>query len=106
FVTVGTTKFDELVEARATPVARGRLRVAVYEAREEEHSSLPSSLFCLQYKPSLQEDMAAADLIVSHAGAGSVMESLRMGKKLVVVANQALMDNHQMELADAMAARG
>uniref|UniRef100_A0A7S0EDY8 UDP-N-acetylglucosamine transferase subunit ALG13 n=1 Tax=Hanusia phi TaxID=3032 RepID=A0A7S0EDY8_9CRYP len=114
FVTVGTTKFDELVEAfdseilqeklfsqgfeqiviqkgrsRATPVARGGLKVEVYE-----------------YKPSLREDMDAADLIVSHAGAGSVMESLRMGKKLVVVANQALMDNHQMELADAMAARG
>ena len=90
-------------KSRATPVARGRLRVEVYEARQEEDSSVPSSLFCLQYKPSLQEDMAAADLIVSHAGAGSVMESLRMvrvcwragqeltlqqGKKLVVVANQ------------------
>ncbi len=30
----------------------------------------------------------------------------RMGKRLIVVANESLMDNHQMELAHAMQARG
>lgn len=29
-----------------------------------------------RFKPTLHEDMASADVIVSHAGAGSVMEAL------------------------------
>lgn len=29
-----------------------------------------------RFKPTLQEDMARADMIISHAGAGSVMEAL------------------------------
>ena len=94
------------------------------------------------FKPSLEHDMQNADLIISHAGAGSIMEGLaqcrlrnsnRNGhgnghenehghesissagtrtrstcewKKLVVVINDKLMDNHQMELAGALASRG
>ena len=50
--------------------------------------------------------MEKADLILSHAGAGTVMEALRLKKKLVVVINTLLMDNHQTELAGAMAKRG
>ena len=38
------------------------------------------------------------------AGAGSIFESLRAGKAVVVVVNEALMDNHQRELADVLAA--
>lgn len=48
--------------------------------------------------------MLAAALVVSHAGAGSIFEALRAGKPLLVVTNSALMDNHQSELADALAA--
>ena len=40
------------------------------------------------------------------AGAGSIFESLRAEKKLVVVVNEGLMDNHQDELAEAMQAGG
>jgi UDP-N-acetylglucosamine transferase subunit ALG13 len=30
-----------------------------------------------QYKPSLRPDVDAADLVISHAGAGSILEALR-----------------------------
>eukprot|EP00752_Nemacystus_decipiens_P004222 g3857.t1 len=67
----------------------------------------PEALDCRWYrfKPTLQEDMGRADMVVSHAGAGSIMEALGLGKALVVVVNSALMDNHQAELAEAMAQR-
>lgn len=29
-----------------------------------------------RYKPTLQDDMKRADLVISHAGAGSIMEAL------------------------------
>ena len=53
-------------------------------------------------KPSIGEEFEKADLVICHAGAGTIMEALRKGKKVVAVANQDLMDNHQKELANAM----
>lgn len=39
-------------------------------------------------------------------GSGSILTALRMGKPLLVVPNEALMDNHQVELADALQKEG
>lgn len=36
-------------------------------------------------------------------GAGTILDSLRAKKRLVVVVNEKLMGNHQHEIADAMA---
>ena len=58
------------------------------------------------FQPTLAIDMEQADTIISHAGAGTVMEALRLkGTKLCVVINAELMDNHQTELASAMSER-
>mmetsp|Transcript_36543 Transcript_36543/g.82774 ORF Transcript_36543/g.82774 Transcript_36543/m.82774 type:complete len:97 (+) Transcript_36543:278-568(+) len=46
--------------------------------------------------------MADASLIISHAGAGSVLEGMRLRARMVVVVNDALMDNHQQELAQEL----
>jgi beta-1,4-N-acetylglucosaminyltransferase len=43
--------------------------------------------------------MKEAKLIISHAGAGCVLEALSFEKPLIVVVNEKLMDNHQFELA-------
>jgi len=46
----------------------------------------------------LNEEFKKADLIISHAGAASILESLSLGKKLIVVPNEKLMNNHQIQL--------
>ena len=64
----------------------------------------PASWF--RYAPDLGAHMAGAGLVVCHAGAGSVFEALRARRAVLVVVNEALMDNHQVELAQALAEEG
>lgn len=40
-----------------------------------------------------------------HVGSGSIFETLRLSKPLIVVVNEDLMDNHQSELAEELAER-
>lgn len=49
------------------------------------------------FTPSLDAEMKNAQLVVSHAGSGSVFEALKLRKRLLVVVNDALMDNHQVQ---------
>lgn len=53
-------------------------------------------------KPNIATDIDKASLVISHAGAGSIFESLRAQKPLIIVINTLLMDNHQTEIADAL----
>ena len=49
--------------------------------------------------------MRSMDLIRT-AGSGSILDALRIGVPLIVVPNSELLDNHQMELAEALEAQG
>ncbi|AMD22299.1 HGL041Cp [Eremothecium sinecaudum] len=40
-----------------------------------------------------------ADLVISHAGTGSILDALRSGKRLIACVNDSLMDNHQEQIA-------
>lgn len=66
-----------------------------------EHGNIALTVF--RFRPSIQSEMRSADLIISHAGAGSALEALNLQKTLVTVINDSLMDQHQTELADKLA---
>jgi UDP-N-acetylglucosamine transferase subunit ALG13 len=40
-----------------------------------------NNFFLLSYKPCLNDDIASADLVISHAGAGSILSVLRMNER-------------------------
>ncbi|KAF9934887.1 N-acetylglucosaminyldiphosphodolichol N-acetylglucosaminyltransferase catalytic subunit alg13 [Linnemannia zychae] len=110
-VTVGSTQFNKLVDVVSSPSLQNLLVSLGYSHLTIQHGKSPISSIASEsnlditayaYKPSLHEDMEQADLIISHAGSGSILEALRLNKKLIVVVNQDLMDNHQQELGSAL----
>lgn len=69
-------------------------------------SSTSLNIASFPFSDSLQDEMAKSDLVISHAGSGSILDALRMTKKLIVVPNEELMDNHQKELARELERQG
>lgn len=122
-VTVGSTRFDELVAAVDNLAFAAAVRDAGYDRlviQAGEGDYMPHRMFpsncksCLlengllvewfTYVPSLEPYFSSAGLVISHAGAGSIFETLRRGIPLITVPNRLLMDNHQKELAERLAA--
>jgi beta-1,4-N-acetylglucosaminyltransferase len=123
FVTVGTTQFDELIRAlddakegaqALVDVLRkhGFSRLVVQKGRGEYVPTIlpkicaPLKDFafeCFDFAPSLDAHIKGAKLVVSHAGAGSILETLRARRPLLVVVNERLQENHQVELARGLA---
>jgi beta-1,4-N-acetylglucosaminyltransferase len=112
FVTVGSTHFDELISivdsVEFSNVARelgyGKIiaQIGKYEGRIEHLTD------SFQYaKPDeMNGYFQGADLVIGHAGAGTIMETLKLGKPLLVVVNDKLMQNHQTDVAHALCERG
>ncbi|XP_030305192.1 putative bifunctional UDP-N-acetylglucosamine transferase and deubiquitinase ALG13 [Calypte anna] len=109
FVTVGTTSFDDLIETVCSPETlqvlqnRGYQKLVLQVGRGALEP-VPGSIQALavevfRFKDSVAEELRRADLVISHAGAGSCLETLEEGKPLIVVINEKLMNNHQLELA-------
>jgi beta-1,4-N-acetylglucosaminyltransferase len=115
-VTVGSTSFTPFIQSILSPTFLSALSLLPPSLSptllQIQHgtSSLPSPLLdsssptldLFPYTDKLEELMDAADLVISHAGAGTILTALRKGKRLVVVVNNGLMDNHQAELAEVL----
>mmetsp|Transcript_44111 Transcript_44111/g.73218 ORF Transcript_44111/g.73218 Transcript_44111/m.73218 type:complete len:173 (+) Transcript_44111:42-560(+) len=115
FVTVGTTEFDVLVQKLLSDDVLSLLAQQGFDSLclQIGRGSEPTIPECpplavkwYRFKNSLESDMHNAALLISHAGAGSILEGLRCPACLLVVVNDKLMHNHQQELAHELADRG
>nr|POE56384.1 udp-n-acetylglucosamine transferase subunit alg13 [Quercus suber] len=134
FVTVGATaSFSALIESVLSPSFVHALREHAYTELVVQYGADGETLFTTRKRTSpavgiqisgfaldpsgLGRHMQAAQgrgdgssaregVVVSHAGSGTVLEALRLGIPLIVVPNNALLDDHQVELAEALAAQG
>ena len=125
-VTVGTTNFDVLIgevlrsKCGIVVALQSRLRLAALTVQlgattefEEEDvmrrlgelvgPDVQLKVFKLK-QGGLDAEIDEADLVLGHAGAGTLLDVCRRRRPFIVVVNTALMDNHQSEMAEAMAA--
>lgn len=66
----------------------------------ERYKSDKFEIIAFPYSPYIDEYIQQADIVISHAGTGSIIDTLRNHKKLMVIVNDKLMDNHQLEIAN------
>ncbi|CAH1759775.1 4516_t:CDS:2 [Entrophospora sp. SA101] len=83
FVTVGSTGFDKLIETVLSGESLEILKLKGFNKLIVQYGKSKNA-----FQNNLENNRS-----------GSILESLRLNKSLIVVANEDLMDNHQMELA-------
>ena len=117
FVTVGTTMFDELVDKvlsldfllllkrlgfNRLVLQHGKSRLPDWMKDGRNSVNTGITIEAYDFKPSLQKDMKQSTHILSHSGAGTILDALYLHKPLLVVINESLMDNHQEDLATVL----
>ncbi len=95
FVTVGTTPFDQLIRSidlhcRNINEIQFQIANAEYIPVNFPYFYFSDQIFCYYER---------ADIIICHAGAGTVYKLLEMDKKIIVVPNLFRSDTHQQDLA-------
>ena len=110
FVTVGTTKFDKLIQTVSSPdILNHLLRLGYSYVQFQtgnsnfQRTNVPGLTTAYEtYFDDFDDQIERANLIISHGGAGTCLEVLRKNKPLIIVINDSLMDNHQTELAEQL----
>lgn len=110
-VTLGTIRpyrFDRAVDA-VLPALRPDDTV-VWQLGSTTRNDLPGRVVDALSFEELEEEMAAADVVVSHAGVGSVVQAHSHGKLPVIAVRSAAheehVDDHQLQLAEWLQSRG
>jgi len=97
FVTVGHTHYDALFKAVDQQLSPKKYNIinqiseGIYKPNNHQH---------FKYSNDIQKEISKADLVITHAGAGSVFNLLEISKPTLIVPNFDRIDNHQKDLAD------
>ena len=110
-VTVGTTRFDTLIASILCPQLlndlhdRGVTGLIVQHGHSPLPNPLPVAVFPIETLPfhaSLTSLISRAGLVIAHAGAGTILETVQACKPLLLVPNDTLMGGHQTQIAKKM----
>ena len=117
-ITVGTTKFENLIKAIDDEkfyellINNGFTKIIIQKGYGEY---IPQNFKKYENRIKIQISeilnnfeniIKTSELIISHGGAGIILESLKNKRKVIVCVNDELMDNHQIELASSLHENG
>ncbi|KAL0230060.1 hypothetical protein PCE1_003624 [Barthelona sp. PCE] len=111
-VTVGTTKFDDLVElfldSRPDNLIqyfeRQNVRLIVQYGRSE--LEIPENDVFQQFIPNFTECIGRSNIVITAGGAGTITECLERNVYTIAIPNETLMGNHQLELTEPLYEKG
>lgn len=102
FVTVGSSlPHDELIEKIDRLVGNEIIQDRVV-AQIGAGQYIPQNIEYIRFAPSLEEYYQKAEIVISNCGAGTIMENVTKGRKLIVIQNPDITGGHEWELVTKM----
>jgi UDP-N-acetylglucosamine transferase subunit ALG13 len=98
-VTVGTQFFDELIE-EVDRLAGQEVIPQPVLAQIGLTPKKPRNVDHVAFDGHLLDTARRADLIITHAGTGSLCEFIALGRPFIAVVNDSKADNHQLEFLE------
>lgn len=102
FITVGTTPFDTLIRFCDENLDSA---LAVTMQISHDASYIPKRFDYLKFTSDIVSCYQNADLVITHAGAGTIFTLLEMRKRIIVVPNLDRDDSHQKDLAGVVSSK-
>lgn len=99
FVTVGTTRFDSLIKAIDEKLS-GLEHEVTFQISDGIYK--PKNFKYFNFTEDIKNYFLESDIVITHAGAGSIYELLELRKKIIIVPNLDRVDKHQSDIADYM----
>lgn len=97
FITVGSTQFTELIKECDKLLSSVENEIT---AQIGHSPYIPKSFPSFRFTSEIDSYYNNAEVIICHAGAGTVYSLLEKGKRIIVVPNLNLADDHQKEIAN------
>jgi beta-1,4-N-acetylglucosaminyltransferase len=99
FVTVGTTSFDSLIRFIDEKFHKNEYEVIL---QISEGKYIPKNFEYFQFSENIDFYYKNCDVVITHAGAGSIYRLLEIKKKMIIIPNIERVDKHQIEIAEYM----
>lgn len=111
FVVIGTSSwnFDRLIKAldEITPLLDEKV---IMQIGNSKYVPKNSEYFKFKHKEEVEELYKNSDIIICHAGIGSILSSVKYNKNVIIVPRRRkygeLLDDHQAEIAHKLGKRG
>lgn len=106
FITLGTVlPYDDLIKKVDSLKALLKLDDKIY-AQIGNGKYIPKNIKYLRFVGNMDEVYKRADIIISTCGAGTILENITHGRKLIVVNNPGITGGHEWELVSKLEALG
>jgi beta-1,4-N-acetylglucosaminyltransferase len=100
-VTVGTTKFDSLIEYIDTKLDPCSWDIE-FQIANGKYLPRNYSFFDFALPQIINDIYNKSDIIITHAGCGSIYRLLELEKRIIIVPNLKRIDKHQIDIANYM----
>jgi beta-1,4-N-acetylglucosaminyltransferase len=102
-VTVGTTRFDSLIKY-IDEVFADSFIAFTFQIADGKYEPVNFPFFT--FSNDIETYYRESDLVICHAGAGTIYKLLEIKKKIIIVPNTERTDNHQLDITSYMGANG
>ncbi len=99
FVTVGTTKFNSLIQFIDENFLNTNYNFIMQIA---DGNYKPKNFDFFEYSDEIEKFYVEHDFVITHAGAGTIFHLLELQKKILIVPNFDRVDVHQLDIAKYM----